>query len=141
MKNAGAILASATRKASPSAKKANPALKKVAMPKQQHIKISWLEPSYMRKEKQQNEANLNKEKTQNYEELNGKSSFNDYNEPTNLEKEDDEDNNEEGLPNDLWGIGSVFKLSLMEKRSVATFHRLVNSYFDLEDRIRNRKIN
>ena len=50
-------------------------------------------------------------------------------------------NNEEGLPNDLWGIGSVFKLSLMEKRSVATFHRLVNSYFDLEDRIRNRKIN
>lgn len=116
-------------------------LKKVAMPKQQHIKISWLEPSYMRKEKQQNEANLNKEKPQNYEELNGKSSFNDYNEPTNLEKEDDEDNNEEGLPNDLWGIGSVFKLSLMEKRSVATFHRLVNSYFDLEDRIRNRKIN
>ena len=111
------------------------------MPKQQHIKISWLEPSYMRKEKQQNEANLNKEKPQNYEELNGKSSFNDYNEPTNLEKEDDEDNNEEGLPNDLWGIGSVFKLSLMEKRSVATFHRLVNSYFDLEDRIRNRKIN
>ena len=116
-------------------------LKKVAMPKQQHIKISWLEPSYMRKEKQQNEANLNKEKTQNYEDLNGKSSFNDYNEPINLEKEDDEDNNEEGLPNDLWGIGSVFKLSLMEKRSVATFHRLVNSYFDLEDRIRNRKIN
>ena len=116
-------------------------LKKVAMPKQQHIKISWLEPSYMRKEKRQNEANLNKEKPQNYEELNGKSSFNDYNEPTNLEKEDDEDNNEEGLPNDLWGIGSVFKLSLMEKRSVATFHRLVNSYFDLEDRIRNRKIN
>jgi len=30
---AGAILASATRKASPAAKKANPALKKVAMPK------------------------------------------------------------------------------------------------------------
>ena len=39
-------------------------------------------------------ANLNKEKPQNYEELNGKSSFNDYNEPTNIEKEDDEDNNE-----------------------------------------------
>jgi len=33
MKNAGAILASATRKASPAAKKANPNLKKVAMPK------------------------------------------------------------------------------------------------------------
>lgn len=32
-KAAGAILASATRKASPQAKKANPALKKVAMPK------------------------------------------------------------------------------------------------------------
>lgn len=30
-KNAGAILANATRKASPAAKKANPALKKVAM--------------------------------------------------------------------------------------------------------------
>jgi len=116
-------------------------LKKVAMPKQQHIKISWLEPSYMRKEKEQNEANLNKEKLRNYEDLNGKSSFNDYNEPINLEKEDNDDKNEEGLPNDLWGIGSVFKLSLIEKRSVATFHRLVNSYYDLEDRIRNRKIN
>ena len=33
MANAGAILASATRKASPSAKKTNPNLKKVAMPK------------------------------------------------------------------------------------------------------------
>lgn len=32
-KNAGAILASATRKASPAAKKANPALKNVKMPK------------------------------------------------------------------------------------------------------------
>lgn len=32
-KNAGAILASATRKASPKAKAKNPALKKVAMPK------------------------------------------------------------------------------------------------------------
>lgn len=33
MDKAGAILASATRKASPSAKKANPKLKKVLMPK------------------------------------------------------------------------------------------------------------
>ena len=33
MERAGAILASATRKASPAAKKANPNLKKVAMPK------------------------------------------------------------------------------------------------------------
>jgi len=33
MKNAGAILASATRKANPVAKKANPKLKKVLMPK------------------------------------------------------------------------------------------------------------
>lgn len=32
-KSAGAILANTTRKASPAAKKANPALKKVAMPK------------------------------------------------------------------------------------------------------------
>lgn len=32
-KSAGAILASATRKASPAAKKKNPSLKKVAMPK------------------------------------------------------------------------------------------------------------
>jgi len=32
MKSAGAILASSTRKASPAAKKANPNLKKVAMP-------------------------------------------------------------------------------------------------------------
>lgn len=32
-KRAGAILASATRKASPAAKKANPRLKRVAMPK------------------------------------------------------------------------------------------------------------
>ena len=57
-----------------------------------------------------------------------------------LLKEND-DKIEEGLPNDLWGIGSIFKLSLMEKRSVATFHRLANSYFDLEEKIRNRKIN
>ena len=92
------------------------------------------------KEKDQNEANLNKKKTENYEDLNGKSSFNDYNEPTDLDEEND-DKIEEGLPNDLWGIGSIFKLSLMEKRSVATFHRLVNSYFDLEEKIRNRKIN
>ena len=55
--------------------------------------------------------------------------------------EENDDKLEEGLPNDLWGIGSIFKLSLMEKRSVATFHRLVNSYFDLEEKIRNRKIN
>ena len=114
-------------------------LKKVAFPKQQHIKISWEDPSYM-KEKDQNEANLNKKKTGNYEDLNGKSSFNDYNEPTDLDEEND-DKIEEGLPNDLWGIGSIFKLSLMEKRSVATFHRLVNSYFDLEEKIRNRKVN
>jgi hypothetical protein len=33
MESAGAILASSTRKASPEAKKANPNLKKVAMPK------------------------------------------------------------------------------------------------------------
>lgn len=33
MKRAGAILAASTRKASPAAKKANPRLKKVAMPK------------------------------------------------------------------------------------------------------------
>jgi hypothetical protein len=33
MKSAGAILASSTRNASPAAKKANPNLKKVAMPK------------------------------------------------------------------------------------------------------------
>lgn len=33
MKNAGAILASSTRKASPSAKAKNPALKNVKMPK------------------------------------------------------------------------------------------------------------
>jgi len=33
MKNAGAILAAGARKASPAAKKANPNLKKVAMPK------------------------------------------------------------------------------------------------------------
>jgi hypothetical protein len=92
------------------------------------------------KEKNQNEANLNKKKTENYEDLNGKSSFNDYNEPNDLDEEND-DKIEEGLPNDLWGIGSIFKLSLMEKRSVATFHRLVNSYFDLEEKIRNRKIN
>lgn len=26
-------------------------------------------------------------------------------------------------------------------KAVATFHRLVNSYFDLEQKIRNRKIN
>jgi hypothetical protein len=32
-KSAGAILASSTRKASPAAKRANPALKKVMMPK------------------------------------------------------------------------------------------------------------
>ena len=115
-------------------------LKKVAMPKQQHIKISWLEPSYMRKEKEQNEANLDKEKLRNYEDLNGKSSFNDYNEPISLDEENN-DKIEQGLPNDLWGIGSVFKLSLMEKRSVATFHRLVNSYYDLEEKIRNKKIN
>jgi len=94
----------------------------------------------MRKEKEQNEANLNKEKLRNYEDLNSKSSFNDYNEPISLDEENN-DKIEQGLPNDLWGIGSVFKLSLMEKRSVATFHRLVNSYYDLEDRIRNRKIN
>ena len=75
---------------------------------------------------------------ENYQNIMGKSSFNDYNEPTDNE---DLGKIEEGLPNDLWGVGSIFKLSLMEKRSVATFHRLVNSYFDLEQKIRNRKIN
>lgn len=35
MKNAGAILASSTRKASPMAKKKNPALKKVLTPKKE----------------------------------------------------------------------------------------------------------
>ena len=68
----------------------------------------------------------------------GKSSFNDYNEPNDNE---DLGKIEEGLPNDLWGVGSIFKLSLMEKRAVATFHRLVNSYFDFEERIRIRKKN
>ena len=38
LKNAGAILASSTRKTSPTAKKANPALKKVKMSKPQNIK-------------------------------------------------------------------------------------------------------
>ena len=75
----------------------------------------------------------------NYRDIMGESSFNDYNEPINLNNLKDKE--EEGLPNDLWGIGSLFRLSLMEKRSVATFHRLVNSYYDLEERIRNKKIN
>lgn len=114
-------------------------LKEIAMPYQGPIRVSWIDPSYM-KEKELNEAKKDKDNIENYQNITGKSSFKDFNEPIdsdNLEQ----DKTEEGLPNDLWGIGSVFKLSLMEKRSVATFHRLVNSYFDLDERIRNRKTN
>lgn len=114
-------------------------LKKVALPKPQHITVSWLEPSYMKEAIKKDEANQDKKKQGNYRDIMGESSFNDYNEPINLNNLEDKE--EEGLPNDLWGIGSLFRLSLMEKRSVATFHRLVNSYYDLEERIRNKKIN
>ncbi len=107
------------------------------MPYQGPIRVSWIEPSYM-KEKELNEAKKDKNSNENYQNIMGKSSFNDYNEPTDNE---DLGKIEEGLPNDLWGVGSIFKLSLMEKRAVTTFHRLVNSYFDLEEKIKNRKIN
>ena len=112
-------------------------LKEVAMPYQGPIRVSWIDPSYM-KEKELNEAKKDKDSVENYQNIMGKSSFNDYNEPNDNE---DLGKIEEGLPNDLWGVGSIFKLSLMEKRAVATFHRLVNSYFDFEERIRIRKKN
>ena len=114
-------------------------LKEIAMPYQGPIRVSWIDPSYM-KEKELNEAKKDKGNGENYQNIMGKSSFKDFNEPIdsdNLEQ----DKTEEGLPNDLWGVGSIFKLSLMEKRSVATFHRLVNSYFDFEEKFKNRKIN
>jgi len=113
-------------------------LKEVALPPQGPITVTWLEPSYM-KEIEENEAKKESNNIEDYITQIGKKSLKDINEP--IVNNTKQDKIEEGLPNDLWGVGSVFKLSLMEKRSVVTFHRLVNSYFDIEEKIKQRQIN
>lgn len=56
-------------------------LKEVAMPYQGPIRVSWIDPSYM-KEKELNEAKKDKDNIENYQNIMGKSSFNDYKNPT-----------------------------------------------------------
>jgi hypothetical protein len=93
-------------------------LRLMAIPKQRHITVSW--KKY--KEESENEANLKDKNGLNDNKSGKKYIFKNHNEPKEEEKI------EEGLPNDLWGVGSVFKLSLMEKRALSNFHRLLDAY-------------
>jgi hypothetical protein len=51
------------------------------------------------------------------------------------------ENNEEefieGLPNDLWGINSLYKINVIGKRHLANYHKAFHSYFEAKNRFNN----
>jgi hypothetical protein len=51
------------------------------------------------------------------------------------------ENNEEefieGLPNDLWGINSLYKINVIGKRHLANYHKAFNSYFEAKKKFNN----
>ena len=51
------------------------------------------------------------------------------------------ENNEEefieGLPNDLWGINSLYKINVIGKRHLANYHKAFHSYFEAKKKFNN----
>ena len=51
------------------------------------------------------------------------------------------ENNEEefieGLPNDLWGINSLYKINVIGKRHLANYHKAFHSYFEAKNKFNN----
>lgn len=54
--------------------------------------------------------------------------------------EKNENNDEEfieGLPNDLWGINSLYKINVIGKRHLANYHKAFHSYFEAKKKFNN----
>ena len=51
------------------------------------------------------------------------------------------ENNEEefieGLPNDLWGINSLYKINVIGKSHLANYHKAFHSYFEAKKKFNN----
>jgi len=51
------------------------------------------------------------------------------------------ENNEEefieGLPNDIWGINSLYKINVIGKRHLANYHKAFHSYFEAKKKFNN----
>ena len=66
-------------------------------------------------------------------------------ESTKIENDSDinevNENNEEefieGLPNDLWGINSLYKINVIGKRHLANYHKAFHSYFEAKKKFNN----
>ncbi len=43
----------------------------------------------------------------------------------------------EGLPNDLWGINSLYKINVIGKRHLANYHKAFHSYFEAKKKFNN----
>jgi hypothetical protein len=53
------------------------------------------------------------------------------------ENENNEDEFVEGLPNDLWGINSLYKINVIGKRHLANYHKAFHSYFEAKKKFNN----
>jgi len=55
----------------------------------------------------------------------------------NEDHQDDEEEFIEGLPNDLWGINSLYKINVIGKRHLANYHKAFHSYFEAKKKFNN----
>ena len=53
------------------------------------------------------------------------------------ENENNEDEFVEGLPNNLWGINSLYKINVIGKRHLANYHKAFHSYFEAKKKFNN----
>jgi len=51
--------------------------------------------------------------------------------------QNDEEEFIEGLPNDLWGINSLYKINVIGKRHLANYHKAFHSYFEAKKKFNN----
>jgi hypothetical protein len=55
----------------------------------------------------------------------------------NEDHQDDEEEFIEGLPSDLWGINSLYKINVIGKRHLANYHKAFHSYFEAKKKFNN----
>jgi len=59
------------------------------------------------------------------------------NESVIVEENENEEEFIEGLPNDLWGINSLYKINVIGKRHLANYHKAFHSYFEAKKKFNN----